>query len=185
MTLFIYLFIIIFFIILFIILSNSSFIYFFYYLVTFFRKYLSLFIYFNSIIPFKCFIFIFICIYIFICVFYFTTIIIIIMTYPMILFMYFFICLRVLKKIKIKTPKEVVVCGLEKHCGDSAITSPPIIATVECRRCQRPRQCTMSRSGPRFSGMRKQVLGLYKVFLWAARPKSPEDRRRIESFVFS
>ncbi|KAL6325028.1 hypothetical protein AAG906_022118 [Vitis piasezkii] len=41
----------------------------------------------------------------------------------------------------------------------------------------------MSRSGPRFSGMRKQVLGLYRVFLWAARPKSPEDRRRIESFL--
>ncbi|KAL6315649.1 hypothetical protein AAG906_004820 [Vitis piasezkii] len=38
-------------------------------------------------------------------------------------------------------------------------------------------------SGPKFSGMQKQVLGLYRGFLRAARSKSPEDRRRIESFV--
>ncbi|XP_034674826.1 succinate dehydrogenase assembly factor 1, mitochondrial [Vitis riparia] len=38
-------------------------------------------------------------------------------------------------------------------------------------------------SGPRFSGMQKQVLGLYRGFLRAARSKSPEDRRQIESFV--
>ncbi|XP_059643349.1 succinate dehydrogenase assembly factor 1, mitochondrial [Cornus florida] len=38
-------------------------------------------------------------------------------------------------------------------------------------------------SGPKLSGMQKQVLGLYRGFLRAARSKSPEDRRRIESVV--
>ena len=93
--------------------------------------------------------------------FYFTTIIIIMMTYPIILFIFFFICLRVFKK----TLGEAMVCGLEKHCGDLTTTSLPIIATVQCHRRQPPRQCTMSRSGPRFSGMWKQVLGLYRGFL--------------------
>ncbi|RVW62833.1 putative phosphoribosylformylglycinamidine synthase, chloroplastic/mitochondrial [Vitis vinifera] len=51
-----------------------------------------------------------------------------------------------------------MVCGLEKHCGDLTTTSLPIIATVQCHRRQPPRQCTMSRSGPRFSRMWKQVL---------------------------
>lgn len=37
--------------------------------------------------------------------------------------------------------------------------------------------------GPRFSGIQKQVLALYRGFLRAARSKSPEDRRQIESFV--
>ncbi|RVW63092.1 putative phosphoribosylformylglycinamidine synthase, chloroplastic/mitochondrial [Vitis vinifera] len=58
-----------------------------------------------------------------------------------------------------------MVCGLEKHCGDSTTTSLPIITTVQCHRRQPLRQCTMSRSGPRFSGMWKQVLGLYRGFL--------------------
>ncbi|KAL5560207.1 hypothetical protein UlMin_036418 [Ulmus minor] len=35
----------------------------------------------------------------------------------------------------------------------------------------------------RLSGMQKQVLGLYRGFLRAARSKSAEDRRRIESLV--
>lgn len=38
-------------------------------------------------------------------------------------------------------------------------------------------------SGPRLSGMQKQVLSLYRAFLRAARSKSPEDRGRIESIV--
>lgn len=38
-------------------------------------------------------------------------------------------------------------------------------------------------SGPRLSGMQKQVLSLYRGFLRAARSKSAEDRRRIESIV--
>ncbi|XP_052190250.1 succinate dehydrogenase assembly factor 1, mitochondrial [Diospyros lotus] len=38
-------------------------------------------------------------------------------------------------------------------------------------------------SGPKLSGMQKQVLGLYRGFLRAARAKSPEDRSRIESIV--
>jgi len=40
-----------------------------------------------------------------------------------------------------------------------------------------------SSSGPRLSGMQKQVLSLYRGFLRAARSKSAEDRRRIESIV--
>ncbi|OWM67459.1 succinate dehydrogenase assembly factor 1, mitochondrial [Punica granatum] len=36
---------------------------------------------------------------------------------------------------------------------------------------------------PRLSGMQKQVLSLYRGFLRAARSKSTEDRRRIESIV--
>ncbi|KAL3503819.1 hypothetical protein ACH5RR_033660 [Cinchona calisaya] len=38
-------------------------------------------------------------------------------------------------------------------------------------------------SGPRLSGMQKQVLALYRGFLRVARSKSPEERHRIESFV--
>ncbi|XP_057970919.1 succinate dehydrogenase assembly factor 1, mitochondrial isoform X2 [Malania oleifera] len=38
-------------------------------------------------------------------------------------------------------------------------------------------------SGPKLSGMQKQVLSLYRSFLRAARSKSPEDRRQIESIV--
>ncbi|KAM7508184.1 hypothetical protein LguiA_018637 [Lonicera macranthoides] len=36
---------------------------------------------------------------------------------------------------------------------------------------------------PKLSGMQKQVVALYRQFLRAARSKSPEDRRQIESFV--
>ncbi|KDP20119.1 hypothetical protein JCGZ_05888 [Jatropha curcas] len=39
--------------------------------------------------------------------------------------------------------------------------------------------------GPKLSGMQKQVLSLYRAFLRAARLKSPEDRRQIESIVSS
>ncbi|XP_030444042.1 succinate dehydrogenase assembly factor 1, mitochondrial [Syzygium oleosum] len=35
----------------------------------------------------------------------------------------------------------------------------------------------------RLSGMQKQVLALYRGFLRAARPKPPDDRRRVESIV--
>ncbi|XP_018834218.1 succinate dehydrogenase assembly factor 1, mitochondrial-like isoform X2 [Juglans regia] len=38
-------------------------------------------------------------------------------------------------------------------------------------------------SGPRFSGMQKQVLSLYRGFLRAARSKSAEDGQKIESIV--
>ncbi|KAH7525098.1 succinate dehydrogenase assembly factor 1, mitochondrial [Ziziphus jujuba] len=38
-------------------------------------------------------------------------------------------------------------------------------------------------SGPRLSGMQRQVLGLYRGFLRAARLKSIEDRQKIESIV--
>lgn len=38
-------------------------------------------------------------------------------------------------------------------------------------------------SGPRLSGMQRQVLSLYRGFLRAARSKSIEDRRKIESIV--
>ncbi|KAK9268298.1 hypothetical protein L1049_010741 [Liquidambar formosana] len=38
-------------------------------------------------------------------------------------------------------------------------------------------------TGPKLSGMQKEVLGLYRGFLRAARTKSPEDRRQIESIV--
>ncbi|GAB2269607.1 hypothetical protein Dimus_004532 [Dionaea muscipula] len=38
-------------------------------------------------------------------------------------------------------------------------------------------------SGPRLSGMQKQVLSLYRGFLRAARSKAPEDRAKMESFV--
>ncbi|KAJ4828447.1 hypothetical protein Tsubulata_041433 [Turnera subulata] len=38
-------------------------------------------------------------------------------------------------------------------------------------------------SGPRLSGMQKQVLRLYRGFLRVARTKSAEERRRIESVV--
>ncbi|BFG40519.1 hypothetical protein CerSpe_267930 [Prunus speciosa] len=38
-------------------------------------------------------------------------------------------------------------------------------------------------SGPRLSGMQKQVLSLYRGFLRAARAKSAEDRHQIESLV--
>lgn len=37
--------------------------------------------------------------------------------------------------------------------------------------------------GPRLSGLQKQVLSLYRGFLRAARLKSADDRRRIESMV--
>lgn len=37
--------------------------------------------------------------------------------------------------------------------------------------------------GQRLSGMQKQVLGLYRGFLRAARSKSHEERRNIESIV--
>ncbi|CBI31263.3 unnamed protein product, partial [Vitis vinifera] len=40
---------------------------------------------------------------------------------------------------------EAVVCGLEKHCRDSATTSPPIIAAAHRRQSHSPRQRTMSR----------------------------------------
>ncbi|XP_010554614.1 PREDICTED: succinate dehydrogenase assembly factor 1, mitochondrial [Tarenaya hassleriana] len=36
---------------------------------------------------------------------------------------------------------------------------------------------------PRLSGMQKQVLSLYRGFLRAARSKSEEDRREIETIV--
>ncbi|WCJ21959.1 Succinate dehydrogenase assembly factor 1 mitochondrial [Euphorbia peplus] len=36
---------------------------------------------------------------------------------------------------------------------------------------------------PKLSGMQKQVLGLYRSFLRAARMKPAEDRRQIESVV--
>ncbi|XP_073002942.1 succinate dehydrogenase assembly factor 1, mitochondrial [Typha latifolia] len=35
----------------------------------------------------------------------------------------------------------------------------------------------------RLSGMQRQVLGLYRGFLRAARQKAPEERRRVESVV--
>ncbi|OIT22926.1 PREDICTED: succinate dehydrogenase assembly factor 1, mitochondrial-like [Nicotiana attenuata] len=38
-------------------------------------------------------------------------------------------------------------------------------------------------SGPRLSGMQKQVLALYRGFLRAARSKPVEERRQIESIV--
>ena len=38
-------------------------------------------------------------------------------------------------------------------------------------------------SGPRLSGMQKQVLGLYRGFLRAVRSKSAEDRHKIEELV--
>ena len=38
-------------------------------------------------------------------------------------------------------------------------------------------------TGPKLSGMQKQVLGLYRGFLRAARSKSPEERCQIESIV--
>lgn len=38
-------------------------------------------------------------------------------------------------------------------------------------------------TGAKLSGMQKQVLGLYRGFLRAARTKSPEERRQIESIV--
>lgn len=38
-------------------------------------------------------------------------------------------------------------------------------------------------SGPRLSGMQKQILSLYRGFLRAARSKSAEDRHKIESIV--
>ncbi|XP_073140860.1 uncharacterized protein [Henckelia pumila] len=38
-------------------------------------------------------------------------------------------------------------------------------------------------SGPRLSGMQKQVLALYRGFLRSARTKSPEVRSKIESIV--
>lgn len=40
-----------------------------------------------------------------------------------------------------------------------------------------------SSRGPRLSGMQKQVLSLYRGFLRAARSKSEEERRKIESIV--
>ena len=145
----------------------------------FFRNYLSLFIYFNSIILFKCFIFICICI----CICIFILLQSLLLWWPTQLFYSFFFSFawEFLKK----TLGEAMVCGLEKHCGDLTTTSLPIIATVQCHRRQPPRQCTMSRSGPRFSRMWKQVLGLYRGFLWATHPKFPKDRRWIESFVFN
>lgn len=41
----------------------------------------------------------------------------------------------------------------------------------------------VSSSGPKLSGMQKQVLSLYREFLRAARSKPPEDRLRIKSIV--
>ncbi|TXG53467.1 hypothetical protein EZV62_022636 [Acer yangbiense] len=38
-------------------------------------------------------------------------------------------------------------------------------------------------SGPRLSGIQKQVLSLYREFLRVARSKSGEDHRQIESIV--
>ncbi|KAG6592356.1 hypothetical protein SDJN03_14702, partial [Cucurbita argyrosperma subsp. sororia] len=38
-------------------------------------------------------------------------------------------------------------------------------------------------SGPKLSGLQKQVLSLYRAFLRAARSKSVEDRRQMESVV--
>ncbi|KAK3172234.1 hypothetical protein Dsin_001639 [Dipteronia sinensis] len=38
-------------------------------------------------------------------------------------------------------------------------------------------------SGPRLSGIQKQVLSLYREFLRVARSKSGEDRHQIESIV--
>lgn len=38
---------------------------------------------------------------------------------------------------------------------------------------------------PRLSGMQKQVLSLYRGFLRAARSKSPDDRRCVESIVIA
>ncbi|XP_022925400.1 succinate dehydrogenase assembly factor 1, mitochondrial-like [Cucurbita moschata] len=38
-------------------------------------------------------------------------------------------------------------------------------------------------SGPKLSGLQKQVLSLYRSFLRAARSKSAEDRRQMESVV--
>ncbi|OIT04469.1 hypothetical protein A4A49_03856 [Nicotiana attenuata] len=38
-------------------------------------------------------------------------------------------------------------------------------------------------SGPRLSGMQKQVLALYRGFLRAARSKPVEERKQIESIV--
>lgn len=40
-------------------------------------------------------------------------------------------------------------------------------------------------SGPRLSGMQKQVLALYRGFLRAARSKSNEERREIQLIVSS
>ncbi|KAK9928142.1 hypothetical protein M0R45_025291 [Rubus argutus] len=38
-------------------------------------------------------------------------------------------------------------------------------------------------SGPRLSGMQRQVLSLYRGFLRAARLKSADDRQKIESLI--
>ncbi|PSS19374.1 Succinate dehydrogenase assembly factor 1A like [Actinidia chinensis var. chinensis] len=38
-------------------------------------------------------------------------------------------------------------------------------------------------TGPKLSGMQKQVLSLYRGFLRSARSKSPEERHQIESIV--
>ncbi|KAJ8767993.1 hypothetical protein K2173_020933 [Erythroxylum novogranatense] len=40
-----------------------------------------------------------------------------------------------------------------------------------------------SSGGPRFSGMQKQVLSLYRGFLRASRLKPPEERHRVVSIV--
>ncbi|KAI3835111.1 hypothetical protein MKW98_012232 [Papaver atlanticum] len=37
----------------------------------------------------------------------------------------------------------------------------------------------------KLTGLQKQVLGLYRGFLRAARSKGPEDRKKIESYVSS
>lgn len=112
-------------------------------------------------------------------------IIIIIIIYLIILFIFhLLIYLIILKNTKGKRLliSEVVFYRLEKHCG-SETTSAPIIAATQWRHRQPSRQRTMSRSGPRSFRVQKQVLRLYRGFLRVTRPKSPEDRWRIESFV--
>ena len=57
-------------------------------------------------------------------------------------------------------------------------TSIPKEATVE-----RKVEAMGISSGPKLSGLQKQVLSLYRAFLRAARSKSAEDRRQMESVV--
>ncbi|XP_034680473.1 uncharacterized protein LOC117910509 [Vitis riparia] len=83
----------------------------------------------------------------------------------------------------VKSDGESQVVGEQMEKSEAIPNPPPIITAAHRRHSHSPRQRTMSKSGPRFSGMQKQVLGLYRGFLRAARSKSPEDRRRIESFV--
>ncbi|XP_023525064.1 succinate dehydrogenase assembly factor 1, mitochondrial [Cucurbita pepo subsp. pepo] len=54
----------------------------------------------------------------------------------------------------------------------------------EYREKQLPGRSSMGvSSAPKLSGMQRQVLSLYRAFLRAARSKSAEDRRQIESVV--